>query len=68
MKLKNVYRRWKLVLDLIIEDEGRNAKVKSKRGKLYSAPDAEVEVFKENDEVSKEAIEAINVVEAELDY
>ena len=31
VKLGNVYKRWKLVLDLIIEDKGGNAKVESKR-------------------------------------
>ena len=32
IKLENIYKRWKLVFNLIIEDEGRNSKVESKRG------------------------------------
>ena len=37
-KLTNVFNRWKLVLDLIIDDDGGNQKVESKRGKLFRAP------------------------------
>ena len=37
IKLTNVYNCWKMVLDLIIEDEGGDALVKLKRGKLYHA-------------------------------
>ena len=32
VKLTNVWNRWRLVLDLIIEDDGGNRKVESKRG------------------------------------
>jgi len=38
IKLENVYNRWKMVLDLIIEDGGSNIKVESKCGKLYCEP------------------------------
>ena len=54
-----------MVLDLIIEDEGGNTKVESKRGKLYSAPAAKAEVLEENQEVSDKAI---NMAVAEFDY
>jgi len=45
IKLSNVFRRWKFVLDLIIEDEGDNLKVESKRGKLFRAPSDEAETI-----------------------
>ena len=35
IKLLNIYSRWLLVLDLIIEDKGGNRLVEMKRGKLY---------------------------------
>ena len=34
IKLENVYNWWKMVLDLIIKDEGGYGKIESKRGKL----------------------------------
>jgi hypothetical protein len=43
VKLTNVYNRWKFVLELIIEDNGGNEKVESKRGKLFRAPTSEEE-------------------------
>ena len=36
--LQNVYNRWKIVLDLIIEDYGEDRLIEAKRGKLYRAP------------------------------
>lgn len=45
VKLTNVYNRWKLVLDLIIEDEGGDRLIESRRGKLYGAPSDEAEVL-----------------------
>ena len=47
VKLTNVFNRWKLVLDLIIDDEGGNRKVESKRGKLFRAPPEEAEVIED---------------------
>ena len=38
VKLENVYTRWLKVLDLIIEDDGGDRFVESKRGKLYNEP------------------------------
>ena len=38
IKLENVYARWLKVLDLIIEDDGGDRLVESKRGKLYREP------------------------------
>ena len=38
VKLQNVYTRWKMVLDLIIEDDGGNRLVEARRGKLYREP------------------------------
>ena len=43
IKLENVYARWLKVLDLIIEDEGGDRFVESKRGKLYREPPNEIE-------------------------
>ena len=43
LKLKNVYNRWLKVLDLIIEDDGGDRFVESKRGKLYSEPSNDIE-------------------------
>ncbi len=54
IKLTNVYRRWKMVLDLIIEDEGGDDLVESKRGKLYRAPSEEAEDL-DSDENENEA-------------
>ena len=41
VKLQNVYTRWKMVLDLIIEDDGGDRFVEAKRGKLFREPSAE---------------------------
>ena len=61
VKLENVFRRWNMVLDLIIEDEGGNRKVETKRGKLFRAPEAEVEdLEKEEEQVTTEAQEIAN--------
>ena len=43
VKLTNVYERWKLVLDLIIEDNGGDRLIESKRGKLFREPSREAE-------------------------
>ena len=43
IKLENVYARWLKVLDLIIEDDGGDRLVESKRGKLYREPPNEFE-------------------------
>ena len=62
IKLENVYNRWKMVLDLIIEDEGGDANIESKRGKLFRAPTEEEEdLFDEGNEEEDE----IGAIEAE---
>ena len=38
-----MYERWKLVLDLITEDNGSDRLIKAKHGKLYREPSPEVE-------------------------
>jgi hypothetical protein len=63
VKLSNVFRRWKFVLDLIIEDEGDNLKVESKRGKLFRAPSGEVENIGEAE--TGEAAETIDTADRE---
>ena len=62
VKLANVYNCWKLVLDLIIEDEGGDRLVESRRGKLYGAPSDEAEVLDApvgEEQAEEEAIEAV---------
>ena len=55
IKLENVYNRWKMVLDLIIEDEGGDANIESKRSKLFRAPTEEEEnLFEEGNEEEDE--------------
>ena len=49
IKLKNVYGRWLKVFDLIIEDNGGDRLVGSKRGKLYTAPFEEIESLDNDD-------------------
>ena len=66
VKLENVYNRWKMVLDLIIEDEGGNAKVESKRGKLYREPPPEAECL-EKEEANDANAEAEEIAELEAD-
>ena len=41
VKLQNVFTRWKMVLDLIIEDNGGDRLVEARRGKLYREPSAD---------------------------
>ena len=43
VKLTNVYERWKLVLDLILEDNGGDRLIESRRGKLFREPSGEEE-------------------------
>ena len=58
IKLLNVYNHWLLVLDLIIEDNGDNRLVETKRGKLYQVPSPEIEnLEEEDDEESDDALE-----------
>ena len=62
IKLENVYNRWKMVLDLIIEDGGGNSKVESKRGKLYREPSNEAENLED-----EEPIEMDEIVDGDAD-
>ena len=43
IKLQNVSNRWKMVLDLIIKDNGGDRLIEAKREKLYCAPFPEME-------------------------
>ena len=65
VKLTNVYNRWKLVLDLIIEDKGGDRKVESKRGKLFRAPSDEAEVLDTPVNKAQAEEEAISAMECE---
>ena len=55
IKLTNVYKRWEMVLDLIIDDDGGNALVETKRGKLFRAPTAAPENLADDAETPAEA-------------
>ena len=67
VKLENVYRQWKLVLDLIIEDKGGNAKVETKRGKPFCAPLSEAKNLDQAEE-EEAPTEAEEIAESELAY
>ena len=43
-----MYNRWLKVLDLIIEDDGGDRFVETKRGKLYSEPSNDIESLDDN--------------------
>ena len=65
VKLTNVWHCWRLVLDLIIEDNGGNRKVESKRGKLFRAPPDHDKCI--NEEVRADATPTDAVEEQDLD-
>ena len=48
IKLTNVYERWKMVLDLILKDDGGDRFIESNRGKLFRAPSQEAEDLDED--------------------
>ena len=67
VKLTNIWEQWRLFLDLIIEDEGGDRLVESRRGKLFRAPTDEVEdmvtelaVAAEEGESEADAIAAVD--------
>ena len=61
IKLRNVYERWKLVLDLIIKDDGRDRYIEANRGKLFKVPSPETEELdKEEDEEEEMTAEEID--------
>ena len=65
IKLTNVWNRWRLVLDLIIEDDGGNRKVESKRGKLFRAPPEEPECVRDVVDREETVVDAVD--EEDLD-
>ena len=69
-KLTNIWYRWRLVLDLIIEDEGGDRLVESRRGKLFCAPTGEVEDMEtelaETAEEGESEADAIATADTEL--
>ena len=50
MKLVNVYKQWKIVLDLIFKDKVKNSKVWKEHRKLFCAAAAKVEILEEEEE------------------
>ena len=67
-KLRNVYERWKLVLDLIIKDEGGDCYIEANRGKLFKAPSPEAEELDEEDEVEEEELSAEDIDANDLEH
>ena len=65
IKLNNVYQRWKLVLDLIIEDDGGNSKIESRRGKLYRAPSDEAEDLGDEEQTDEDVIDEMEAASTE---
>ena len=66
MKLTNVWNRWRLVLDLIVEGEGGDGMVEAKRGKLFRAPPEEAEVIEDVLEEEETELDWIHEADAEL--
>ena len=67
VKLTNVWNRWRLVLDLIIEDGGGNRKVESKRVKLFRARPEHDECIGDLVDLNREETAADAVDEEDLD-
>ena len=66
VKLENVFSRWLKVLELIIEDDGGDRLVESKRGKLYNEPPNEIESLDDDDDEGKITVEQL-VAEIDAD-
>ena len=61
-KLRNVFKRWKLVLNLIIKDDGGDRYIEANQGKLFKAPSPEAEELdkEENEEEEELTTEEID--------
>ena len=57
-KLRNVYKRWKLVLNLLIKDDGGDRYLEANRGKLFRAPSTDAKELDEDEAVDKEELSA----------
>ena len=65
VKLTNVYERWKMVLDLILKDNGGNKYIEANRGKLFRNPSWEAEDL---DETSRrEAVDVEDMTAEDID-
>ena len=65
VKLENVWSYWRLILDLIINDDDGNCLVESEMEKLFRAPPNEAEIIE--DVLDKEETELDLLKEAEID-
>ena len=65
IKLTNVYERWKMVLDLILKDDGGDRFIKSNHGKLFRAPSQETEDLDEDD--VRHTADAENITAEDID-
>ena len=66
-KLRNVFERWKLVLDLIIKDDGGDRYIEANRGKLFKAPSPEAEELDEEENKEEEELSAEEIDCNDLD-
>ena len=65
VKLTNVYERWKLVLDLILKDDGGDRFIESNRSKLFRTPYQEIEDLEE--EELRHEVDAKSITAEEID-
>ena len=66
-KLRNVHERWKLVLNLIIKDEGGDRYIEANRGKLFKAPSPEAEELDEEEDEEEEELTTEDIDNNDLD-
>ena len=67
-KLRNVCGRWKLVLDLIIKDNGGDCYIEANRGKLFKVPSPEAEELNEEEYDEEEELAAEELDSNDLDH
>ena len=65
VKLSNVYERWKMVLDLILKDDGGDKFVEANRGKLFRQPPREAEDLDEM--TRREAVDDEDMTAEDID-
>ena len=66
-KLRNVYERWKLVLDLIIKDDDGERYIEANRGKRYKVPSPEAEELDEKKDKGEEELSTEEIDTDDLD-
>ena len=66
-KLRNVYERWKLVLVLIIKNNGGDCYIKANQGKLFKVPSPEAEELDKEKDKGEEELPAEEICTHNLD-